>query len=82
MPQLVGVNKDGKDINGEVLYPFGPPVYRTEIDDNILQMLIDEGKRIREQNHKEQDHRNHLAGHMGASKDSTSVRFDKGEIDK
>ena len=55
-------------------------VYRTEIDDNILQMLIDEGKRIREQNHKEQDHRNHLARHMGQHKDSTSVRYDKGEV--
>ena len=80
LPMLMAKDKDGKDINGEVLYPFGPPVYRTEIDDNILQMLIDEGKRIREQNHKEQDHRNHLAGHMGQHKDSTSVRYDKGEV--
>ena len=80
LPQMIGRNRDGKEINGEVLYPFGPPVYRTEIDDNILQMLIDEGNRIRKENHKEQDHRNYLAGHMGASKESTSVRFDKGEV--
>ena len=65
---LMAKDKDGKDINGEVLYPFGPPVYRTEIDDNILQMLIDEGKRIREQNHKEQDHRNHLRAYGSAQR--------------
>ena len=80
LPQMLGRNRDGKEINGEVLYPFGPPVYRTEIDDNILQMLIDEGKRIRKEKPKDNDHRNHLAGVMGSTEQSTSVKYDKGEV--
>ena len=45
-------------INGEVLYPFGPPVYRTELDTKIVDMLIAEGQRTREQ--KDLDHRLNL----------------------
>ena len=50
-----------KEINGEVLYPFGPLYYRTEIDDNILQMLIEEGKKnTKRKSSKNIEHRNHL----------------------
>tara|TARA_Y100000768_G_C23975157_1_gene682645 strand:+ start:843 stop:1649 length:807 start_codon:yes stop_codon:yes gene_type:complete len=60
-------------INGEVLYPFGPPVYRTELDTKIVDMLIAEGQRTREQ--KDLDHRLKLAGNM---KSGTSVLFPAG----
>ena len=36
LPQMVH-----SSINGEVLYPFGPPVYRCELDEKIVDMLIE-----------------------------------------
>ena len=68
IPQMVH-----PDINGEVLYPFGPPIYRCEMDTNIIDMLIEEGQRTR--NDKDKDHRPKLAGNM---KKGTSIQYPAG----
>ena len=60
-------------INGEVLYPFGPPIYRCEMDNEIIDMLIKEGQRTR--NDKDKDHRLKLAGNM---KRGTSIQYPAG----
>ena len=60
-------------IEGEVLYPFGPPIYRCEMDTNIIDMLIEEGQRTRHD--KEVDHRRKLAGNM---KTGTSIQYPAG----
>ena len=65
LPQMVH-----SSINGEVLYPFGPPVYRCELDEKIVDMLIEEGQRTRDD--KKLDHRHQLAGNM---KQGTSVLY-------
>ena len=65
LPQMVHPS-----INGEVLYPFGPPVYRCELDEKIVDMLIEEGQRTRD--NKKLDHRDQLAGNM---KQGTSILY-------
>jgi hypothetical protein len=60
-------------INGEVLYAFGPPIYRCEMDNEIIDMLIKEGQRTR--NDKDKDHRLKLAGNM---KRGTSIQYPAG----
>ena len=65
LPQMVHPS-----INGEVLYPFGPPVYRCELDEKIVDMLIEEGQRTRDD--KKLDHRDQLAGNM---KQGTSILY-------
>ena len=40
LPQLTMPEK-----NGEVLYPFGPPVFRFEINHDIIDMMVEEGKK-------------------------------------
>jgi hypothetical protein len=69
LPQLTMPEK-----NGEVLYPFGPPVFRFEINHDIIDMMVEEGKKNWNANIK--DHRKRLAGHM---REGTSVRLD-GEV--
>ena len=65
IPQLIHPN-----IDGEVMFPFGPPIYRTEIDHGILDKLIEEGKKQRD--NKDLDFRDKLAGNM---KTGTSILF-------
>jgi hypothetical protein len=57
-------------LNGEVMYPFGPPIYRCEIDHKIVDELIAEGQRTRKD--KDKDFRGQLAGNMKAG---TSVVY-------
>ena len=42
------------------MFPFGPPIYRTEIDHGILDRLIEEGTKQRD--NKDLDFRDKLAG--------------------
>ena len=65
IPQLIHPN-----IDGEVMFPFGPPIYRTEIDHGILDRLIEEGTKQRD--NKDLDFRDKLAGNM---KTGTSILF-------
>ena len=65
IPQLIHPN-----IDGEVMFPFGPPIYRTEIDHDILDRLIEEGTKQRD--NKDLDFRDKLAGNM---KTGTSILF-------
>ena len=65
IPQLIHPK-----IDGEVMFPFGPPIYRTEIDHGILDRLIEEGTKQR--NNKDLDFRDKLAGNM---KTGTSILF-------
>ena len=59
--------------NGEVLYPFDAPIFRFEIHHDIIDMMVEEGKKNWQENIKgiEQD-----LGHM---RNGTSVRLD-GEV--
>ena len=52
------------------MFPFGPPIYRTEIDHGILDRLIEEGTKQRD--NKDLDFRDKLAGNM---KTGTSILF-------
>ena len=60
-------------INGEVMYPFGPPIYRCELDHKLIDELIEEGQRTRKD--KDKDHRANLAGIM---KEGTSIVYPAG----
>lgn len=60
-------------LNGEVMYPFGPPIYRCEMDHKIVDKLIEEGQRFRKD--KDKDHRPKLAGSM---KHGTSILYPPG----
>ena len=44
-----------------IIYPFGPPIFQTQIDKKFTQELIDEGRKL---NIKENDHNFNLAGNL------------------
>ena len=58
-------------IEGEILYPFGPPIYHTDIDHDIIDLCISEGRK----NKEKYDHRKSLAGNFY---NGTSVSFPYG----
>ena len=72
IPQMIHPKLDG-----EVMYPFGPPIYRCEMDHKIVDKLIEEGQRTRKD--KDKDHRPKLAGSM---KHGTSIGYPPGPDSK
>jgi len=44
-----------------ILYPFGPPIFQTEVDSNFTKELLEEGRKL---NIKEDDHNFKLAGNL------------------
>ena len=50
-------SKDGDNI----LYPFGPPLFQTEVDPNFTKELLEEGRKL---NIKEDDFNHKLAGNL------------------
>ena len=68
IPQMIHPKMDG-----EILYPFGPPIYRCEMDLKIVDELIAEGQRTRKD--KDKDFKKQLAGNM---KVGTSVVYPAG----
>ena len=49
------------DPAGKIIFPFGPSIYQTEIDDGMKNYLLDEGIKARD---ADQDYREKLAGNM------------------
>jgi hypothetical protein len=49
--------KDGD----KILYPFGPPIFQTEVDSNFTKELIEEGRKLTKE---EDDHNFNLAGNL------------------
>lgn len=48
--------------NGDnILYPFGPPIFQTEVDTNFTKELIEEGRKLTKE---EDDWNNKLAGNL------------------
>lgn len=45
----------------QIIYPFSPPIYQTELDDEFINELIKEGDKLTEEKH---DWRDKLAGNM------------------
>jgi len=43
----------------KILYPFGPPIFQSEVDQTFVKKLLDEGQKL---NIKENDHNFRLAG--------------------
>ena len=44
-----------------ILYPFSPPIFQTEVDSNFTKQLIDEGRKLTK---KEDDFNHNLAGNL------------------
>jgi len=51
------ITEDGDNI----LYPFSPPIFQTEVDSNFTKQLIDEGRKLTK---KEDDFNHKLAGNL------------------
>ena len=49
------------DQGDKILYPFSPPIFQTEVDENFTNTLLEEGRKL---NIKEDDWNNKLAGNL------------------
>ena len=45
----------------KILYPFGPPIFQTEVDSNFTKELIEEGRKLTKE---ENDYNHKLAGNL------------------
>jgi len=45
----------------KIIYPFSPPIFQTEVDENFTKELIEEGRKL---NKEENDHNFELAGNL------------------
>lgn len=49
------------DEGDKIIYPFSPPIFQTEVDENFTKQLLEEGRKLTK---KDDDYNNKLAGNL------------------